>query len=176
MASTTTLPAPVSAKTEERDATRLEFEDGVIELFSGLAKMLGSPRSIGGIYGLLFISPEPLSMDDLMDRLGISKGAASMGLRQLREFGAVTAVKPPGERREYYSAETSLKGLVRTFLEDRLLPRLDAGGREIERLAALLDDTDSDFREAARGRLEKLTTWHRKTRRGIPLALQLLRE
>ncbi|NJR43396.1 MAG: hypothetical protein HC767_12780 [Akkermansiaceae bacterium] len=67
----------------------------VVEFFVDGVRVLGLPRSIGEIYGLLFISQAPLSLDDLVQRLKISKGSASQGLRMLKGLGAVREVEIP---------------------------------------------------------------------------------
>ena len=60
----------------------LEVE--AIDLFISFVRLLGMPKSVGEIYGLLFASAEPLALDALMQRLYMSKGAASQGLKVLR--------------------------------------------------------------------------------------------
>ena len=72
----------------------LEIE--AIEMFINFLRIIGLQKSIGEIYGLLFVSAKPLSMDDIMNRLDISLGAASQGLKLLRGLGAVKAVYSPG--------------------------------------------------------------------------------
>nr|MCU0750087.1 hypothetical protein [Akkermansiaceae bacterium] len=68
----------------------------VVDVFVDGVRVLGLPRSIGEIYGLLFISPSPLSLDDLVHRLQISKGSASQGLRMLKSLGAVREAESNG--------------------------------------------------------------------------------
>src|SRR5262245_56308249 len=85
-----------------RQLNPLEAE--VIALFVQMSRALGQPRSLGEIYGLLFISARPLAMDDLIERLGLSKGSASMGLRFLRNAGAIKMVYVPADRRVHYEA------------------------------------------------------------------------
>src|SRR2546422_6670826 len=77
--------------------TALETE--IIDLFVQLSHLLGQPRSLAEIYGLLFISARPLAMDDLIERLHMSKGSASQGLKFLRSVGAVKMVYMPADRR-----------------------------------------------------------------------------
>src|ERR1700733_13185416 len=96
-------PAPlVSVK----PLTELEMQS--IDLFIGFVGLLGLPKSIGELYGLLFFSTQPLAMDDLMERLKMSKGAASQGLKLLRTFGAIKTVYVAGSRRDHYVAEIEL--------------------------------------------------------------------
>ena len=74
-----------------------EIQRGVIDLFVRGVRVLGLPKSIGEIYGLLYISSAPLPLDAIVAKLGISKGSASQGLRFLRNLGAVVPVEIEGE-------------------------------------------------------------------------------
>src|SRR4029450_3850395 len=92
------------ASAEGSELSSIEVE--AIDLFVSAVRLLGLPRSLGELYGLLFISPGPLSIDDLVERLRISKGSASQGLKALRQIGAVKVTYVPGDRRDHYIAET----------------------------------------------------------------------
>ncbi len=137
-----------------------EIEISVIDLFVRGVQVLGLPKSVGEIYGLLFISEEPLSLDDLVERLGISKGSASQGMRILRGLGAVSTKYIPGQRRDHYVAQAELKALVSGFVSGELMPHLESGE---ERLTALIEDCkadESDGAEFRRNRVERLKRWH----------------
>jgi HTH-type transcriptional regulator, glycine betaine synthesis regulator len=136
----------------QRSALRpLEVE--VIDLFVGLSRALGQPQSIGEIFGLLFISPQPLAMDDVMERLKLSKGSASQGLKFLRNLSAIRPVYVPGERRVHYHAEAGLRTLAGNFIRDKLAPHLGNGADRLTRLTALLKNLPSDQREHASCRI-----------------------
>ena len=85
-------------KLEERAGTTgtvpsLEpVEIEIIQLFVQFSRALGQPRSVAEIYGLLFVSHRPLAMDTLIERLNLSKGSASNGLKYLEDLGAVRTV------------------------------------------------------------------------------------
>src|SRR5258706_8277384 len=87
-------------------------EREVIAHFVDISRALGQPRSYAEIYGLLFISHQPLAMDDLCERLQISKGSASQGLKFLREIGAVRVVEIEDDRRTHYEAVAELRRLA----------------------------------------------------------------
>src|SRR5689334_9414028 len=82
--------------------TRVEIE--IIDLFVQFSSALGQPRSVAEIYGLLFISRQPLAMDEMIHRLRLSKGSTSQGLRFLRNLGAVRMIYVAGDRRAHYEA------------------------------------------------------------------------
>lgn len=154
-----------------------EIERQVISIFVDGVKVLGLPRSIGEIYGLLFISPTPLSLDDLVQRLQISKGSASQGLRTLRGLGAVREADStaPGERRTYYEAATELKRLAGGFIREQIRPHLDSGRSKVSGLDATISAIeDPAEREFTRERIERLDQWMRKAGKVLPILQKLL--
>jgi HTH-type transcriptional regulator, glycine betaine synthesis regulator len=81
---------PVKARVAVSSTAPLSaLEREVIDLFVQVSRLLGQPQSLAEIYGLLFISARPLDMDELIARLGMSKGGASQGLKYLCGLGAV---------------------------------------------------------------------------------------
>lgn len=156
-------------------ATLRPLERQVIEVFVDGVRVLGLPRSLGEIYGLLFISPEPLSLDDLVDRLGISKGSASQGLRTLKELGAVTEDSVEGVRRTYYRAHAELKSLVGGFIREQVRPHLESGQLKVGRLLeTVAGEEDSGLREFYDERVARLEGWMRRGRMVLPLLQKVL--
>lgn len=151
-----------------------ELEAGVIDLFVQVSRLLGQPRSLAEIYGLLFISARPLAMDDLIARLGLSKGSASQGLKFLRAAGAVREVYVPGERRVHYEAVAELRNLVTRFLRDQLVPHLDDGLSRLDRIAALVQKLPAAERPRAAARVTMLKSWEKKSRRFVVIVTKLL--
>lgn len=84
-----------------------------------MASAWGIPRTMGQIHALLYINPEPLSTDEIMLRLRISRGNASMSLRSLEDWGVVQRVHYRGERREYFQSLTDVWELFHTILRER---------------------------------------------------------
>src|SRR5690349_21587975 len=82
--------------------------DGVEEEFVGLwrrmSSLWGISPTMAEIHGLLYITGAALSMDDIMSRLGISRGNVSMNLSKLAEWGLVRRVHKRGDRRDYYES------------------------------------------------------------------------
>jgi DNA-binding transcriptional regulator GbsR (MarR family) len=151
------------------------LERQLVDIFVDGVKVLGMPRSIGEIYGLLFITPRPLSLDDLVEHLGISKGSASQGLRTLKGLGAVREAAVDGERRTYYEAATELKRLVGGFIREQVRPHLESGKEKIRRLsAAALAEEDPGRREFLRDRVEQLDHWMKRGGRVLPVLQKLL--
>lgn len=153
-------------------ADRLERE--VVELFVRVADLLGLPRSIGELYGLLYISTEPLPMDTLMARLQLSKGATSQGLKLLRSFGAARTVYVPGDRRDHFVAETELRKLAAGFLKEKLRPHLEGGDERLERMRALAARLPASRRSDVAERVARLGRWRRRAGLLLPTVLRLI--
>src|SRR5260221_7158123 len=153
-----------------------ELEVEAIDLFIGLIRLLGMPKSVGELYGLLFVSPTPLPMDALMDRLQMSKGSASQGLKLLRSFGAVKTVYVAGDRRDHYVAEFDLSRFASNFIKGELQPHLDSGLERIERMEQLIKQSSPGEREreTAENRLARLRHWHEKGQSMLPWILKFL--
>ena len=84
---------------------RLErVEDEFVELWNNMGSLWGISPTMARIHGLLYITGAALSMDDIMARLGISRGNVSMNLSKLLEWGLVRRVHKRGDRREYYES------------------------------------------------------------------------
>lgn len=150
------------------------IEDGLVEIFAELAELFGNPRSHGMIYGLLFASGEPLSLEEITRRLGISQGSASMGLRQLESFGAVVREKPGDSRHALYTAKLEMKLLIAGFLGHRVIPRLDLTESRVRELRTLIPHLDQESATTALHRLDRLEKWHRSARAIFPLARKIL--
>jgi DNA-binding transcriptional regulator GbsR (MarR family) len=151
---------------------RLEYE--AVEFFVRLADMISLPRSYGEIYGCLYISSEPLCMEDLISKLKISKGTASQGLRALRNIGAIKTVYKVGERRDYYEAECELRKLVGGFLRDQVNPHLDSGKERVERMHAILNDIDGEDHDFFQERVDRLGKWRQRADTILPWAIKMI--
>src|SRR6185295_7930537 len=81
-----------------------EVEDQFVDLWDTMSSLWGISPTMARIHGLLYITGAALSMDDIMERLGISRGNVSMNLSKLVEWGLVRRVHKRGDRREYYES------------------------------------------------------------------------
>jgi DNA-binding transcriptional regulator GbsR (MarR family) len=151
------------------------LERQVLAVFVDGVRVLGLPRSIGEIYGLLFISPSALALDDLVQRLRISKGSASQGLRMLKNLGAVREANGGEDRRTYYEPAIELKRLVGGFIREQIRPHLDSGKTKIDLLAESARSLqDPVRRQFLSDRMERLDTWMTSSAKVLPFLQKLL--
>jgi DNA-binding transcriptional regulator GbsR (MarR family) len=85
-----------------------EVEDRFVDLWRTMSSLWGVTPTMAQIHGLLYITGQALSMDDIMARLGISRGNVSMNLSKLVEWGLVRRVHRRGDRRDYYESLSEL--------------------------------------------------------------------
>jgi DNA-binding transcriptional regulator GbsR (MarR family) len=105
----------------------------IIEDAGNTTQSLGVGRVLGQIFAYLYFTPQPQGLTDLQGALGISKGSASMGVRQLEQWNAVRKVWVRGDRKDYYEANDWLGEIVRNVLRDTVGSKLLAS-------SVLLDD------------------------------------
>ena len=98
----------------------LEVQDRFIAAWGQMGTAWGVSRTMAEVYALLYITGEPMNTDDVMDRLRISRGNASMSLRSLVEWGLVTRAHKRGDRKEYFLAEQDPWSLSRKVMRERL--------------------------------------------------------
>jgi DNA-binding transcriptional regulator GbsR (MarR family) len=161
---------------EAREEVRLgELEVEAIEMFINFLRLIGLPKSVGEIYGLLFVAPKPMPMDEIMHRLDISLGAASQGLKLLRSFGAVRVVYERGDRRDHYVADLELSRFATAFIKDELQPRMDMAAERIKRMETALAELPSKDRRATRERIDRLKHWLDKGRKILPWLIRFMK-
>ncbi|MEY3479647.1 MAG: hypothetical protein RIQ71_422 [Verrucomicrobiota bacterium] len=167
------MPAQAAAKAPREGLTELQVE--AIEMFINFLRLIGLPKSVGEIYGLLFVAPRPMAMDEIMDRLGISLGAASQGLKLLRSFGAVRVVYERGERRDHYVADLEISRFATIFIKDELQPRMDMAAERVRRMEEALADLPAKERRATRERIDRLKHWLDKGRKILPWLIRFMK-
>jgi DNA-binding transcriptional regulator GbsR (MarR family) len=151
----------------------LEIES--IDFFVRMMSMLGMPKSVGEIYGLLYFSPSALSMEHIVKHLGISIGSASQGLKTLRSLKAVRTSYVPGDRRDHYLAETEFRRLFSNFIKEEIMPHMDSAKERIERMEDSLPPLSKDAEEFYKIRIEKLKRLTRAGGRLLPALAGLLK-
>ncbi|MEO8773515.1 MAG: MarR family transcriptional regulator [Gelidibacter sp.] len=113
-----------------------EAKEKFISTWGSLGTLWGINKAMAQIQALLFISTQPLSMEDIMEELQISRGNTSMNLRQLIDWGIVTKALVPGERKEFFTTEKDVQELSRIIAKER-------SRREIQPVVKVLKEVSS---------------------------------
>jgi DNA-binding transcriptional regulator GbsR (MarR family) len=160
---------------EGRGAGVIAFENQVVDFFVSAAELLGVPKSVAAIYGVLFASPLPLSFAAISARLDLSRGSISQGLRALREIGAIKEVSTPADRAELFTPDTEMRRLIAHFLESRVQQQLDSGKKRLAAFEPPLETYSSAEQRILKQRLAKLQRWHDRTRKLLPVIRTFLK-
>jgi HTH-type transcriptional regulator, glycine betaine synthesis regulator len=109
--------------------------DSMLDGLGQLSYYFGFGKVMGQLFGALLLSPVPLSLDDMMERLGISKASVSMNIRTLEHMGMVRQVWQRGQngRRKYYEAESDFMQIITNILSRREM-------RDVDRALTVMDD------------------------------------
>jgi len=127
------------------DRSPREVEDRFIECWGEISALWGVNPSIGRIHALLFLSPAPLDLEAIRERLAISHGNASTSLRELLGWGVVRRLRPVGERRATFESEKDPWTWFHRTIEERRR-------REISPLLVRLEEVRDHAREERKGR------------------------
>ena len=140
------------------------LKQNFISGLSNISGFWGFPKGMGAIFAVLYLSPGPLSLDELVTQTGLTKGAISTNVRGLSRLGLIHPASQLGDRKDYYLAETDFYRAVRAILQERRnsdfdravetvrlsLEKLEAGDHSdperaflVERLRALKDFFDA---------------------------------
>jgi len=122
-----------------------------VEAWGAMGSLWGINRSVARVHALLMASEEPIGLDEIAERLQISKGNASMSLRELRTFGVVRPVEVPGDRRDFYVTEPDVWTMFFRILRERKRREFDPALEAIQRLVGA-----PGARGAVRARLEQM--------------------
>lgn len=110
-----------------------------ILLWGEMATRWGINRTMAQIHALLYAEERPLDTDEIMERLGISRGNANMNLRSLVDWNLVRKTQQPGSRKDYYAAEKDIWKITTTIIQERQR-------REIKPVEEALATTIADLR------------------------------
>jgi DNA-binding transcriptional regulator GbsR (MarR family) len=106
---------------------RLRFAQAM----SRIAHFWGFPKATGAAYAAIYLSPDPMSLDQIVEAVGLSKGALSIHLRTLERIGVVHRESRPADRRDFYAANTDFWTVIRRILHEREKRELDRALRTV---------------------------------------------
>jgi DNA-binding transcriptional regulator GbsR (MarR family) len=101
----------------------------------------GINRTMAQIHALLLVSTKPLSQDDIMEELSISRGNTNMNIRELIDWGLVERVIVSGERKEFFTAEKDIWKVAMQIMKERKKRELEPMIKLLEQLKDAEGDT-----------------------------------
>jgi DNA-binding transcriptional regulator GbsR (MarR family) len=105
-----------------------DFTEGL----SQISRFWGFPKGMGAIFGVLYLSSTPLSLDEIVEATGLTKGAISTEIRALARMGLVHRSSKLGDRKDYYEAESDFYAAIRSILKERQNSEFDRAVRSVK--------------------------------------------
>jgi DNA-binding transcriptional regulator GbsR (MarR family) len=130
----------------------------------------GTNRTVAQIQGLLYLSPEPLRADEIVDLLSVARSNVSTSIRELQSYGLVKMTHILGDRRDYFESLHDVWDLFRVIIEQRKQRELNPTLSMLRQCAAEIEaepDTDETIKERVKNMLrfvETTSEWYEKIR------------
>lgn len=163
------------------DSDLQKARDHFIETAGRLCKGLGLNEIAGQLYALLYLSPDPISLNEMVEMLKISKASASVNIRALEGWGAARKVWVKGNRRDHYVADRDIQKIVIDRLKTGLERRISEANGLVEQAEKMLngsvENLDAEDRKLAKtykqriGDIKKLSSKAQKLLKFIPLGM-----
>lgn len=127
--------------------TLAKIKKDFVEGLSQISRFWGFPKGMGAIFGVLYLSPTPLPLDQIVQETGLTKGAVSTEIRALARMGLVHRSTKLGDRKDYYSAETDFYAAIRSILQERQNSEFDRAVRSVMDTLTTMDENWVDNEE-----------------------------
>ncbi|CUA86780.1 DNA-binding transcriptional regulator GbsR, MarR family [Chelatococcus sambhunathii] len=133
--------------------------------FGEMGSRWGINRTVGQIYALLYVSPQPLCADQIVEALGISRSNVSMSLRELQAWNLVLLKHRPDDRRDFFTTPDDVWQILRTLAEERKKREIDPTLSVLREILMQKPGNDDERFAQERmaemhGLIERLTTWY----------------
>lgn len=117
-----------------------EAKNQFIQAWGTLGSKWGINRTMAQLHALLMVSPDPLSAEDLMEALEISRGNVNMNIRELMDWGLVEKIHKPGDRKEYFWAEKDIWKITTQVAKERKKRELEPVIKVLEQVSQVEGD------------------------------------
>jgi DNA-binding transcriptional regulator GbsR (MarR family) len=117
-----------------------EAKSQFIQAWGTLGSKWGINRTMAQLHALLMVSPDPMSTEDMMEELSISRGNVNMNIRDLMDWGLVEKMHKPGDRKEYFWAEKDIWKITRQVAKERKKRELEPVIKVLEQVSEVEGD------------------------------------
>ncbi len=128
----------------------IQIKQSFSEGLSQISHFWGFPKGVGALFAVLYTSSTPLSLDELVEQSGLTKGAVSTDMRALARLGLVHRRSKLGDRKDYYEVETDFYKAIRSILGERQNREFDSAVRSVRETLEKLKTTKGSVDEAER--------------------------
>ena len=133
--------------------------------FGEMGSRWGINRTVGQIYALLYVSPEPLCAEQIVEALGISRSNVSMSLRELQAWNLVLLKHRPDDRRDFFTTPDDIWEILRTLAEERKKREVDPTLSVLREILMQQPASEAERHAQQRmsemhGLIDRLTNWY----------------
>ena len=141
-----------------------EIKENFTQGLSQISQFWGLPKSMGAIFGVLYLSPVELSLDEIVEQTGFTKGAISTSVRTLARMGLIHRQTKLGDRKDYYVAESDFYKVMRAILKGRENSEFDRALASVGQTLDILEsgppsESDAEEWEFARQRVASMQSF-----------------
>ena len=122
--------------TQSLTKIKKDFTQGL----SQISRFWGFPKGMGAIFAVIYLSPTPLSLDEIVQETGLTKGAISTEIRALARMGLVHRSSRLGDRKDYYEAEADFYAAIRSILKERQNSEFDRAVRSVRETLETMEE------------------------------------
>ncbi len=127
----------------------VQAREHFIQGLSRISYFWGFPKAMGAIFGAIYLSPDPITLDELVEQIGISKGTASTNVRNLERLGMIHKQYKVGDRKDFYIAETDFWRIVKGILKEREKNEFDLALRSVAESLTIVNQFKKGKKENA---------------------------
>ena len=138
-----------------------EAQDKFVDGISRVSELMGFSDAMGRIYGLLYMSALPLSLDDICERLGLTKGTVSLYLKQLEERDIIRRVKVRNSRKKFYELRPDFDKVIHGIFRERLKKKMEIIQSTLDETIELVEEIFPELDANERNRADLI--YHRLT-------------
>ena len=124
-----------------------EAKQQFINSWGAFGTQWGINRTMAQIHALLLISTAPVTQDDIMEQLTISRGNVNMNIRDLIGWGLVERIIVSGERKEYFTADKNIWKVATQIIKERKKRELDPMLKLLSQLENIDDKKEKETKE-----------------------------
>ena len=154
------------------DKKLAEAQDSFIEGISRISEFMGFSDGMGRIYGLLYMSAVPLSLDDICDRLALTKGTVSLYLKQMEERNIIRKAPVRKTRKKYYEIRPDFEDSLKEIFQERFKKRMEVILSTARKSISLIDEAMDELKEEEK---EKALLMHHRLSHFKDFSLHILK-
>lgn len=164
---------PAGRQGDVMDKNLVQAQDAFLGGMKQICNKFGLNSIMAQVYAAMYLSNKPLSLNDMVERLKISKGSASINIRALERYGVVRRVWVKGSRRDFYEAESDISRVIIDRVKSMAQSRLGEVNDMVNSAYRALDSVNcSDEEEKEdintfKERLEKLSALQKKAQAAL---------